>query len=438
MQVSIEEKGKFERQINITVPAARVDAMVEGKLKALSKNVKVPGFREGNVPAKVVKQRYGERVMGEVANELINSTLPEALTNHKQDPINTPHVHGGMAEEGKDFSYHAHYEIKPEISPKKYKDLTLSRDVAEVDDKLVGEILDRERSRLKDFSPKKDAVAKGDRVTFDAVGYLGKEKEPFAGGTLNDYKIEIGSGQLIPGFEEGLTGMKEGESKTLELTFPKDYHAKEMAGKKARFDVKVKMVEEGKMPELNDEIAKQLGQEDLKGLKELVRKMIGSNLENASQQRLKRALMDKLDETNKVELPNSLIENELNNLWHAQMQQLQQHGVGLEALGKNEDEVRAELRTLAERRTRLALILMEIGKLHNIEVKREELDAEIEKLVQRAPQQADQIRAYYGGPQGSNDLAGPLFEEKVVQWILSTCTIKDNKVKADELLKEFE
>ena len=438
MQVKIEEKGALERQINIKVPSKDVDQLMNERLEQLSKTVKVPGFRPGKVPVNVVKQRFGEKLSDEIAEHLIQTTLPKALEEQDVKPATRPHVHAGPSpEEGKDFEYHAHFEIMPDVKPKNYEGLKLTRMTAEVTDKLLDDTLERLHEGSRSYKEKKGKAAKGDRVTINATGYKKGDKEPFEGGELKDFPIVIGSGSLIPGFEEELEGLAKGDKKDFDVTFPMDYHSEELAGQKATFKTEVVNVEEPEQAKPDDKLAQNFGLKNLAELREKLKEQLSSDIERATDQRLKRELFDALDKENTFDVPKGLVEAELDALWNAQMQQLKQQGISPEMLGKQEDEMRAEFKVLAARRVRLGLLLAEIGSKHQVKVGDDEIKAEIERIAASYGPQADQVRAHYQQPARQQELVGPIFERKVTDWLIEKGEVKDKKVDANELLKEL-
>lgn len=439
MQVSLENTGELSRKMSITVPASDIDAMATERLEQIAKTVKMPGFRPGKVPMDMVKRQHGGRVMGEITERIISESLSKAMQEKEVRPAGQPQMDAGagLPEEGKDYNYSVTFDIYPEFKPAKVTGLKLTREVAEPTDEMVEELMGRLAESRKEYEKKEGAAKKGDRVVINGEGFLKGEKEGFEGGNLKDFPIVLGSGSLIPGFEENLEGAKAGDKKDVEVTFPEDYHAKDLAGKPAIFKCEVLRVEEAQEPAFNDKFATMFGEKTMDGLRTKVREQLATDLENASHQRLKRDLFDKIEKDNQFPLPTSVVDAEFKAVWDAQMNDLKQRGLGVESLGKSEDEAKAEFRTLAERRVRLGLVLAELGKEHKIEVGKADIDAEIKSIADRNPGMEDQVKQYYADPQRQNEIVGPLFEKKVTDWIVENANVTEKKVDTKELMKEF-
>lgn len=439
MQVSLENTGELSRKMSITVPAADIDAMASERLDQIAQTVKMPGFRPGKVPMDMVKRQHGSRVMGEITERIISESLAKAMQEKDVRPAGQPQMDAGagLPEEGKDYEYSVTFDIYPEFKPAKVEGLKLTKEVAEPTDEMVEELLGRLAEARQSFKKKDGAAVKGDKVTINGEGFLKGKDEGFEGGKLTDFPITLGSGSLIPGFEEGLEGLKAGDKKDVEVTFPEDYHAKDLAGQPAIFKCEVLRIEEAEEAKFDDKFATMFGEKTMDDLRTKVREQLATDLENASHQRLKRELFDKIEKDNQFPLPSSVVDAEFNAVWNAQLNDLKQRGQGVEALGKGEDEAKAEFRTLAERRVRLGLVLAELGKEHKIEVEKADIDAEIEAISSRNPGMEEQVKNYYADPQRQNEIVGPLFEKKVTDWILEKASLTEKKVDTAELMKEF-
>lgn len=435
MQITVETKNAISRHVSVTVPADTATAMFNTRYEKLRQTANLKGFRPGHAPLSVIKQRFKQQVQSEVTRDLVNHGLNEAFKEHKLNPINDPHVHNnGLAEEGKEYSFEAHFEVLPAIEPKNYTGLKLTKQVADVNDTLLADVLTRMKNAQTVFGAKKGAAAKGDRVTLDTEGYIDGSTDVFPGTDLKNHKVVIGSNSLIPGFEDQLEGTKAGDEKTVNVTFPKDYHNKELSGKPARFEVKIHAVEAPESVEENDDFAKTMGAENMDDLKNKIREQLAKDLAAASEQTLKKELFDELAKANTFDVPKSLIEQEFNTIWRSQMQQLQQQGLGIEAMGANVDETRTEFRSLAERRVRLGLLLTEIAKKENLDVTADDVTTEIERIAAQYGDKAAEIKQrIQSTPELRNQVVGPLFEQKVVSWLLENNNITDKKVTPQEL-----
>lgn len=438
MDVKIENKEGLERNINITVPASEIDGFFNQRYEELSKTVKVQGFRDGHVPLDVVKQRYAAQVQEEVTNHMVNTSLDKAIQENKLSPATQPHVHReGLMEQGKDYDFSAHFEIMPEITPTKYTELTLTRKTAEADDKSVDEVLERLKSSKASFSEKKGKLTTGDRAIIDTVGYLGKDKEPFPGTSMQNHPIVIGSGSLIPGFEEELEGLSAGDEKSFDITFPKEYHSPELAGKETKFEVKIIKVEAPEETKMDDAFAEGFGAKDMSELKSRIKDQVNHDITESTYQELKKEMFDQLTKANTFDVPQGMVGAEFESIWNAQEENLKQQGLSLKELGKNEDDVKAEYQELAVRRVQLGLLITEIAKLEKIDVTPEEMAAEIDRVAAQYGPQADEIKQRLASPEMRNQVFGPLFEKKVVDWLVANNKVAEEKVAAAEIMKTW-
>lgn len=443
MQTEISQGEGLSRSISVTVPASRVAEHIEKRINALAKNVKLDGFRPGKVPAGVVKQKLGDQVAQDVARMLVEECLPEALKKHELKVAGQPRVHnngpveGFRVSEGADFTFQADFDVYPEFEPKGYTGLKLTKETAEPGDELVQAALGRLQGQMQSFAEKDGKAEKGDKVTVSGQGYA--DDKAFEGGKLEDFGIIIGSGQLIPGFEDGLVGTKTGDEVDLSVTFPAEYHAKDLAGKPAVFKLKITKIEGPKDEPLSDESVKQMGFEGLNALKEILKRGAVRDLATASQQRLRRQLLDALEEANKgFELPKGLVDAEHQALWRAQLQELQNRRLPIEALGNSVDEAIASLRPLAERRVRLGLTMAAIARVNKLEVTAEDLEKAVEGQIMSAGPQAAQARQYFAVPGNRDQLVGPILEDKVAEWIIAKSDVTEKQVNAQELLAELQ
>lgn len=438
MQVSMENTGELSRKMSITVPADEVTKMATSKLEEVQKTYKMQGFRPGKVPMDVIKSKFGASVMGEITEQLISSSMVKAFGEKKVNLAGQPKMEeGGLPEEGKDYTFTVAFEVYPEIDPKGFEGLKLTRETSKPTDKMVETMLKRLADVRKSYADKDGVAEKGDRIVLDGHGYKKGEDTPFEGGHLHDFSVELGAGQMIPGFEEALMGLKKGDQKEFEVTFPKEYHSQELAGQPARFDVKILAVQTAEAVKMDDEFAKMFGEETLDGLKEKVKEQLQRDLDSASEQRMKREMFDQLDKANQFNIPEGMIENEFKAIWDSQMRDLQQRGLSIKDLDKPEDELKKEYRELAGRRVRLGLVIAEIGKLKELKVDQKDINAEIDRVAATMPGQEDAVRQYYSQPQAQNEIAGPLFERKVTEWIVSNAKVTDKEIDADKLLEEL-
>ena len=446
MQIEVSNGEGLNRIISITVPAAEVTSHTEKRVNALATTAKIAGFRPGKVPAKVVRERMGEQIASDVANAIINDALPKALTEKNMNIAGQPRIDtlGDMPTEGKDFTFTAHFEVYPEVTAKGYTGIKLTKETSEPSDELVQSALKRLESQMASFAPKA-AGAKaemGDQLVVDGQGYTVKKdgtEEAFAGGNLQNFKITLGSGQLIPGFEDALVGSKAGDEVDVKVTFPADYHAKELASQPAIFKLKVSEVAGRTEESLSDDSVKQLGFDNLDALKDIMKKGAIRDLAMATEQRLKRQLLDSLEESNKdFDLPQGLVNAEHQSLWRAQLNELQQRRMPIEALGSSIEEAIASLKPLAERRVRLGLVLASIAKQEKIEVSDADVEAAVTAQIAAAGPQADQARKFFANPANRQQLSGPVLEDKVTGWIIEKAEVTTKEISANELLAELQ
>lgn len=447
MQTQLTTGEGLARSVSVTIPAAMVAEHFETRVASLAKTIKLDGFRPGKVPVAVVRQRLGEQLGQDVARSLIESFLPKALKEHSLNVAGQPRVQTGgtdtsfKAEEGQDFTFKADVEIYPTVTPKGFEGLKLVKETAEPGDELVQTALSRLEEQFKSFEPKTGKAEKGDQLTVTGQGYVvkGDKEEAFSGGNLKDFDIVLGSGSLIPGFEDALIGTKAGDEVDVKVTFPENYHAKELAGQPSVFKLKVSAVSAPKAEPLTDESVKQLGLESLDKLKDILKQGATRDLVQATEQRLKRQLLDALEQANTdFDLPKGLVDDEHKALWRAQLNELQRRNLPLEALGSSVEEAINSLKPLAERRVRLGLVLAAIAKANSIEITAEELNAAIKEQIAAAGPQAEQARRYFAQPENRAGIAGPLLEDKVTTWLLSKADVTEKTVDAKELLSELQ
>lgn len=437
MQITETSASGLSREFKVVIPASDLDARVNTKLTEIGKTVRMPGFRPGKVPMPMLKQRYGQSVLGEVVEGAVNDSQAKAIQDNNLRPALQPKVEITSFEPGKDLEYKMTVEVLPEFEPADLSGVEITKPVVTVADEQVQEALQRLASSRKSFEKVEEdrAAATGDALLIDFDGSVDGEKKPGMKG--EDYTLELGSGTFIPGFEDQLVGAKAGEHKTVTVTFPAEYHAAELAGKEAVFEVDVKELRAAKDAVIDDEFAKGFGFDDLSKLQDAIRERIGADYGNLSRLRAKRALLDKLAELHDFEVPAGMVEIEFNQIWSRLQQELKDGQVDEEDKDKPEEELKQEYRDIAVRRVRLGLLLSEIGRRNNVTVSREELNKAVIAEVQRYPGQEQQVFEFFKkNPQAIEQLRAPLFEDKVVDHILATVKVNEVTVTADELVKE--
>lgn len=435
MQVIEKPADGLKRAFNVVVPTAAIEEKVTTRLTEVGQQVRLPGFRPGKVPMNLLKKRFGEAVRGEILEKTIDESTQAALTEKAFKPAVQPKVELVKFEEGHDLEFSVQLEVLPEITAD-VGALDLTRPTATVSDDEMNKALEGVR-RSKATTEKVDRAAqKGDVVLADFVGRI--DGEAFQGGTVQDASIEIGSGTYIPGFEDQLTGAKAGDKKTVNVTFPAEYpNSPNLAGKAAEFEVNVKEVREMAIPELNDELAKGIGDTDLEALKTRLRAYLQQNHDAASRQRMKRQLLDKLAEAHAFAVPQGLVDIEFESIWR-QMEEVTRGGqVDPEDVGKSEDDLKKEYRDIAERRVRLGLLLSDIGQRAGVVVTPDDLKSAIMQEAMRYPgQEAAVVDFYQRNPQALEGFRAPLFEEKVVDHLIGKANVTERPVSVEELMRD--
>jgi trigger factor len=443
MQVTETSAMGLKREYRVIVPATDLEAKVNERLDDLRGRVQLRGFRPGKVPVAHLKRLYGKSAMAEVIEATVQEANSKIVTDHGyrlavEPKVVLPTEEGaveGVIEGKADLAYTVEMEIVPAITLADFKSIKLTRLTADVSDEQIDKALQTIADQNRPFVAKADGAANGDRVTLNFRGSI--EGTPFEGGTGEDVPLIMGAGQFIPGFEENVAGLKGGDAKTFDVKFPDDYRAGHLAGKTATFAVTVKAVEAPGQVTIDDEFAKTLGVESLAKLREAVKERIAREHALASRQKLKRALLDQLDDRHKFEPPPSLVEQEFANVWSQVENDLKQQNRTFEDEGTTEEKAREEYRGIAERRVRLGLVIAEIGEKNNIKVTDEQLRAAVMDQVRQFPGQERQIWEYYQkNPNALAALRAPLFEDKVVDFLVELADVTDKPVSREELFKE--
>jgi trigger factor len=455
MQVTEISADGLKREFTVTVPAGDLEEEITRRLDELGRQVRLPGFRPGKVPMQILRKRFGPSVRGEVLQSTLQASSAEAISERNLRPALPPKVDIVSASEGADLEYKMAVELLPEIPEPKLADLAVERLVVEVPDQDV----DRAIERLAEQQRKSEVVERpaqlGDIVVVDIEGKIGEREIAGAGG--KDRQIVLGAGSSLPGFEDQLVGAAAGERRTVRVTFPEDYAA-DLAGKDGLFTVDVKEVRERQPIALDDELGRAVGLESLAELRQELRQQMQRDYDAASRLRLKRALLDKLAERCDFAVPPGMVDIEFDNIWRqyqAQNAPTQQDAtsdappavaeesggdtnpVAAEpvASGGNEEASKAEFRKIAERRVRLGLLLAEVGRRNNITVTADEVNQAITREARRHPGYERQVLDFYRQNPGAIDtLRAPIFEDKVIDFIVELAKIGERKITPEELL----
>ncbi len=445
MQVTETAAAGLKREYRVVVPATDLEARVNERLDDLKGRVQLRGFRPGKVPVAHLKRIYGKSTMAEVIDAAVREANEKIVNEHGFKLATEPRVvlptEQGAVEgviAGKsDLAYTVEIEIVPPITLTDFKTIKLERLTAAVTEGEIDEAVQTLADQSRPYHAKGEGAEKDDRVTISYQGTIGGQ--PFEGGAADDVPILLGSGRFLPGFEDNLLGAKTGEERAFDITFPDGYPAKELAGQQARFAVTVKAVEAPGTITPDDEFAKTLGMESLGKLREALRERIQREHSAASRRRVKRALLDQLDERHKFEPPPTLVDQEFNSVWSAIENDLKQQGRTFADEGTTEEKERADYRAIAERRVRLGLVIAEIGERNKIMVTEEQVRAAMVEQARQLPGREQQVWDYYRkNPGAVAALRAPLFEDKVVDFVLELAEIADKSVSREELLKEDE
>lgn len=443
MQVTETLAEGLKRQFKVVLAKADLASRFEGELETLRGRVNLNGFRPGKVPTPHLKRLYGKSIMAEVVQSAVNEAnkkiaeesktrlAAEPKVNFTEDQVVIEKVLAGEA----DLDFTVDVEFLPKIDIVDHSDIKVVRPVAEVPQKDIDEAIERMASANRSFAPRgeKEKAKDGDKLTIDFVGTL--DGVAFEGGTGGDVDLVLGSGQFIPGFEEQLVGAKTGDKKTVNVTFPAEYQAAHLAGKNAEFAVTVKAVQAPGELEINDDLAKKFGLEDVAGLRKAVQDSLEEELKEQSRQKVKRQLLDGLDALYSFDLPPTMLEDEFAVIWRQLTSDMQRAG---ETFGEGEEDARREeYRKIAARRVRLGLVLAEIGQKIDVKIEDKEITDAILLRARQFPGQERQVFDYYRkNPEALADIRAPLFEEKVVDHLISGLKLTEKTVTREELFAD--
>lgn len=431
MQVSVESTGGLQRRMKVELPEEQISQAVESRLQKMARTVSIKGFRKGKVPVKVVKQHYGSSVRQEVVGELIQSTCFEAITQEKLKPAGMPSIEDAGDSDGEVFAYTASFEVYPEFEVKGLDGVTIEKPTAEISDADVDDMLETIRKQHIEWTTVERETKQDDRVTVDFKGTI--DGEEFQGGTGTDMQLEIGQGKMIAGFEDGIVGKKTGDSFTLDLTFPEEYHAKDLAGKAVQFEITLKKIEAPVLPEANDAFAKKLG---IDGGMEKMRQEILDNMTRemtaAISNKTKEAVMNALLEANPIDVPQALIDDESKNMLEQMANNFAQQGMSREqVMGSLQPSMFADQ---AKRRVSLGLILAEIVKANKITADEEKVKAKIDSIAEPYDRPEEVVQWYRGDKQRMAEVESLVLEEQVVAWASEQANVTETASSFKELM----
>ncbi|HET7717992.1 MAG TPA: trigger factor [Bauldia sp.] len=443
MQVNATVVEGLRREFQVVVPASELDNRLASRLNQLKDEVRIKGFRPGKVPVSHLRRLYGRSAMAEIVQNVINEVARDTLAGRGERAALQPDFKlpedEGAAEKilngQADLTYTMTYEVLPKVELGDFSKIAIERPVAEVSDAEVDEEIARLAESARTFSAKNGKAESGDRLT---VAYSGKVNgESFPGGTDDNAMVRLGTSQFIPGFAEQLEGVSAGDQKTITVVFPEDYGARHLAGKEATFDVTVKEVAAPDPIVIDDELAKRLGLESLDQLRDAIRQQVQTRYGLQTRQKVKRQLLDQLDAMHSFDLPPKMVEQEFDNIWRQIVAEMGQAGRTFESENTTEEAAREEYRKIAERRVRLGLVLSEIGERNKIEVTEPEVQRALTAQLRQFPGREQQLIDYYrANPDAVASLRAPIFEEKVVDYLLELVKVTDKTVTREELMRE--
>ncbi len=445
MQVTETLSEGLRREFKITIPAKDMDDKLLARLAELKDQVQIRGFRPGKVPVAHLRRIYGRSAMAEVIEKTVMESSRKVIDERKEKPAMQPQftlpedeTEAAEVLAGKsDLEFSIKYEVLPDFALGDFATIEIERLMAEPGADEIDDRLDKIYKANAVYEAKTGAAVAGDQMTIDFVGKI--DDEPFEGGTGEGIDIVLGSGDFIPGFEDQLIGAEADSERVVEVTFPDNYSTRQLAGKAATFDVSVKAVSAPKDAVPDDDFAQTLGLESMEKLREIIRGQVQSEYDAASRQKVKRMLLDALDEMHKFELPPTMVDDEFKNIWREVESDLERSGNSFEDEDTTEEKAREEYRGIAERRVRLGLVLAEIGDKNGIKVNDDEVQRAIIEQARSFPGREQQVWEFYQkNPEAVASVRAPIFEEKVIDFLLELVKVNDKTVSKDELFADME
>lgn len=434
MKVSETKSKGLNKEYKAVIPAADFEKEVDAKIDQIAKTTKLPGFRPGKAPKAMLKQKYRASVLGEVLDDMLKNAADEIIKDNKLRPAVMPEINLTVFGDGKDIEFDVVVEVLPEIKLGDFSKITLEKLTAEVPAEEVEKAIRYVAESRKETAKVEEdrSTKKGDFAVIDFVGSVNGEE--FKGGKGSNYPLELGSGSFIPGFEDQLIGKKAGDKVDVKVTFPENYHAKDLAGKDAVFAVEIKEIREPKPVVIDDEFAKSLGEKDLDSLRAKVVERIKADYEVASKMKLKRALLDVLDKEYNFEVPSKLVDAEYDGIVKQYEQAKKYNQLDEYEKNKDEKDLLAEYKEIALRRVKLGLLLSEVGMAAKLTILPEDINKAIAAEAQKYPGQEKAVFDYYLKNKNAVEaLKAPVFEEKIVEHVLSQVSLKEKTVTAEEL-----
>ena len=439
MQVTETLSDGLKRGFTVVVPEPELAAKREKRLAELGRTMQMPGFRPGKVPMSMVRKRYGDAVAAEIVEGAVNEASDRVLSARNLRPAMQPKLEVTKPGQNSDLEFTLELEILPDITIPELGDITLQKPVAAVSDEAVTEALGKMAAQRKSFTPVEDArpAAAGEQLTVDFIGRI--DGEAFQGGTASDVAVIVAGQGFIPGFSEQMEGISPGETRTITVNFPEEYGAKELAGKQAEFEITAKALAVAQIPAVDEEFAKAMGLESLEDLQKKISEQIGREYEQMTRLKLKRSLLDALAERAQFEAPVSLVDAEFAEIWRQVEQEKAAGRADPEDEAKDEETLKAEYKAIADRRVRLGLLVAEIGRVNAITVSEQDMQRAMFNEAMKYREQAMQVLEFFKkNPQALERFRGPIFEDKVVDFLLGKVTQEETSVTPEELAADPE
>ncbi len=431
MQVSVATNTGLEREMTVTLPAQQIEQELSKRLSKLRKTAKLPGFRPGKIPASVIDKKFGADVLNEIAAEMINRSYLEALTEQKIEPATRPKIEPKDIARGQDIEYTATFDVFPTVERTDLSGITIEKQICEIAEEDIDNTINTIRKQRLNWNEIDSPAEQGNRVTIDFKGTV--DGEVFEGGEASDYPVVIGEGMLLKDFETGMVGMKTGETKPVDVPFPDDYPAENLAGKTAQFEITVKKTEQSELPEVDEEFVKSLGIED--GVVQSFRDQVKENMQREVNNRVRMAVREDvfkaLSESNEVELPGQLVNDEADLIRQANAEQVKKQGLDESQVNINDDEVKQE----AAKRVKLSMIVREVMSANEIKLDRDMLRNKLNDMAQTYEDKDAFVKWYMEDQGRMQQLESTVLEEVVVEKLLQTAEVVEKQVSFSELME---
>ncbi|MFP6732187.1 MAG: trigger factor [Alphaproteobacteria bacterium] len=435
MEVIQTATDGLKHEFKIVVDAKDIQIRIDARLEEIKKTANIPGFRPGKVPVSMLRKRYGDALRGEILEQTVTESSAQAIAENNLRPAMQPSINITEFEPGGNLEYSMSVEVMPEITLGDFSKIKLTRLVVDISDDDTGELIDRMAASEKNFvtvdKPRKAKL--GDALIIDFVGSV--DGVEFEGGSATDHTLELGANAFIDGFEDQLIGSKPGDKVTVNVTFPDPYGSADLAGKAAVFEVSVKELQEAGTVTIDDAFAQSRGFDDLAALRDMAKDRMSQDYAGITRSQVKRALLDQLADQYDFPAPPGMVDGEFEAIWKQFTEEREKKEMDPSDVGRDDDELREDYRTIAERRVRLGLLLSEVGRVRNVSVEQEEVNRAVMERAKSFPGQEELVLKHYQeNPQALEELRAPLFEEKVVDLIIAEASVTDKKVSIEELM----